>query len=65
MGLWEHLFGQHHQHSDHERRLIEIIQRQEREAEKQSKRIAILEEHLWKCRHKEDGVKLDVVFTNN
>ena len=65
MGLWQHLFGHHHQHSEIERKLIEIIERQEKEAEKQSRRIAILEEHLWNCRHESHGVKLDVVFPNN
>lgn len=72
MGLWEHLFGESHKHTKNEKRLIEIIDRMERHSEEQDKiirvqnrRIDILEEHLWKCRHQQPpahGVRLDVVF---
>lgn len=63
--IWNYIFGPGHQHSDNEKKLIEIIEQQEREAAKQDKRIAILEEHLWKCRHPKPQTKIsfDVVFS--
>lgn len=79
MGWFEDIFGNgKRKHTEFEKRLMEIIRRQEteierltgiissqeKEAEKQNFRIHVLEEHLWKCRHPKpkDGVTLDVVF---
>lgn len=79
MGWFEDIFGNgKRKHTDYEKKLMEIIRRQEgeieqltaivsrqeKEAEKQNFRIGILEDHLWKCRHPkpQDGVSLNVVF---
>lgn len=72
MSLWDHLFKPKHRHTKIELALIEIIKKQQEEILLQQKqieslefRIKVCEEHLWKCRHKEHGVRLDVVFPNS